>query len=512
MNEQQNNTSFFSRLFGEDRPSRAGVRSVAIFALLLAAVILLNVLVAWIPRSVTLLDLTENDQFSISADSTSFLKKLKEDVTIYVICANGEIGPTMETFLAQYSAASKHISIEVLDPAEDMKKVEEFGLSAETLAGTASYVLVVESDRRYLLLDAAGFSIYYIDGLGELPALSYLSLMNQSESYLYQLAQYYAQYDIDIFAATPYLCSEREVTKAIDYVTSETIPHVYVASGHSEAEFGTYVSSFLQEAALQYEYLNLRDVTDIPDDASALLIYAPAVDFTESEAQMVLNYMDRGGYVTLMTNPDNTSMPNLMRIAESMGFLPIDGVIHEGNANYFDTDSSSIKPKINESHTITAGGASSGYAVVLPRTHGITTVDIVPSNLSMSALFATSESAYVVNEDGTETDLGQTAVAVASENSATGARFAWFACQNALEDDAVKETGINAMYYLATSLYSWQYREYTARIEPSPILMESSQMEIESFSGYIVGALLAGLIPLVCLGIGISVRVRRKTR
>ena len=195
MNEQQNNTSFFSRLFGADRPSRAGVCSVAIFALLLAAVILLNVLVAWIPRSVTLLDLTENDQFSISADSTSFLKKLKEDVTIYVICANGEIGPTMETFLAQYSAASKHISIEVLDSVKDEKKIEKFGLSAETLAGTASYVLVVESDRRYQLLDAAGFSIYYIDGLGELPALSYLSLMNQSESYLYQLAQYYAQYE-----------------------------------------------------------------------------------------------------------------------------------------------------------------------------------------------------------------------------------------------------------------------------------------------------------------------------
>ena len=511
MNEQQN-TSFFSRLFGKDRPSRACVRSVAFFAVLLVAVILLNVLLSLIPCAVTSRDLTEDKQFSISSDSVAFLKRLEQKITIHVICANGEIGPTMETFLAQYQAASKHILVNVLDPAKDKTKIESYGLSSETLASSASYVIVVESDQRYQLLDATEFSVYYIDGLGELPALSYLSLMNQSDSYLYQLAQYYAQYNIDIFAAVPYLCSEREITMAIDYVTSETIPHVYVASGHSELEFGTYMTSFLQSAALQYEYINLRDVTSIPADASALLIYAPTVDFTESETQMVLDYMARGGHVTMMTNPSNTGMTNLMRIAESVGLAPISGVIHEGNANNFDKTPSAIKPMINETHSVTSSGASNGYAVVLPNTHGIKMPDQAPTNLSMSALFVTSESAYVVNEDGTETELGSTAVATAVQNPTTGSKFVWFACQNALEDTAVKETGINAMYYFATALFNWQYRDYTPRIEPSPILVSTSQMELDGFSVYLAGILFAVLVPAFCLGFGISIRIRRKNR
>ncbi len=512
MNQQQN-TSFFSRLFGADRPSRAGVRSVAVFAAVLAALILLNVLVTLLPRAATTLDLTEDKQFSVSADSVAFLKQLKDDVDIYVICANGEMGPTMEAFLSRYEDASSHICLSTLDPLKDTGKMEEFGLSGEDIANSGTYVIAVESEYRYQLLDPTQFSVYYIEGMGEVPALTYLSWINQDPSVLYQMAQYYEQnYGIDIFAAVPYMCSERAITMAIDYVVAPTVPHVYVARGHGEAEFGEYMQTFLTSAALQYDEIDLTSATAIPSDASALLIFAPTQDFTAGEAAMVLSYMEAGGHVMLVTSPDNVAMPNLMSIAESVGLSPIAGVIHEGNANHFEKDATVLKPQLNTSHTITSGGASSGYTPLLPESHGIKMPEKPSANLSTAALFVTSASAYLVNADGSETELGQTAVSAAVENSTTGSKFVWFASQKAFEDSTGKDKNINAMYYFATALFGWQYRDYTPRIQPDAIPMATSQMETEGFSSYLLGALMVVLIPLTCLGIGISIRVRRKTR
>lgn len=513
MNEHQN-TSFFSRVFGGDRPSKAGVRSVAVFALVLAAVILINVLLSLIPYSSVAIDLTEEKQFSVSSQTTSFLKQLKEDVTIYAFCAYGELGPTMQTFLSRYEAASSHVKVRVVDPIADSKTVEKFGLVGQDIFDSGTYVFAIESARRHQLVDATQFSLYYVEGLGEVSAMQYLYWMSLDQQTLYQLAQYYAQYEIDIFAATPYMCSESVLTMAIDYVTSPTIPHTYVVRGHGEAEFGTYMLSFLEKMALEYEEIRLNDVDSIPADASSLLIFAPATDFSSRDTEMVLSYMEAGGHVTLVTGPENTSMPNLMRIANSVGLAPIEGIVHEGNASYFDKElgTAAIKPSINSEHSVTSSGASNNYTVVLPDAHGIQMPETAASNLSTAALFATSNSAYLVNEDGTETELGYTALGAAVLNTTTGSKFVWFTSQKAFGDEAAEKSGINALYYLATALFGWQYRDYTPSIQPAATEIVGTQMETEDMSVYLLGCIFAGLIPVACLGIGISVRVRRKSK
>ena len=76
------NQSLASRLGATTRSLTAGTRTLVACALVLVAVLLLNLLVGLIPKSVTMHDTTPAGQFSVSATSKSYLKGLSEDVTI----------------------------------------------------------------------------------------------------------------------------------------------------------------------------------------------------------------------------------------------------------------------------------------------------------------------------------------------------------------------------------------------------------------------------------------------
>jgi ABC-2 type transport system permease protein len=144
----KNNPSIATRSLGSDRALTAGSRTLIASALALAVVIVLNLLMGLLPNSAVLYDTTPAGQFSVSATSKSYVKGLKEDVTVYVMCPGGTISPTMETFLSRYEAASSYLHVEIVDPTVDTAFSEKYsGASSMT-----SYSMVVASARRYRLI------------------------------------------------------------------------------------------------------------------------------------------------------------------------------------------------------------------------------------------------------------------------------------------------------------------------------------------------------------------------
>lgn len=508
MNNQQP-LSFKERLLGHDRPSRDAVRVTVLLAALVAAIIVINLLVGLIPKGITLIDVTDNDQFTISATTKDFVKKVKEDVTIYVLCPTNVMTPTLDALLARYQMANSHIRIKTVDAQSDTEFQKKFS-GAESMS---DYSVIVESARRYRMIDSSSMYYYVIEGLNATFTPQEYYSFRYSDSYTQIAKAYYQQYGLYIDDVTHYcFCAEEVISRAIDYVTAETIPHVYVAKGHNEKEFGTTLTSFLAQVALDYENINLRDVTALPADMATLVIYAPATDFTESEADMVISYLSAGGNVLLVTSPDNATMPNLARIAAVMGLSALEGVIHEGNANCYVDVPTALNPSINGEHTITSTGVSNKYAVVMPNSHGISVASTLPSNVTVTKLFATSDAAYIVESDGTEKDIGATAIAVAAQNSETGAKLAWFASAEALDDALVEKNGGNSLYYLTMSMY-WQSKSYTSTIGTiNSIDLTSDVMEVTDFSALLLGAIFVIFLPVACLAAGLSIRARRKRR
>jgi ABC-2 type transport system permease protein len=508
MNMKNENT-LLSRLFGATRTARASVMAVVLTAVLLAALMVLNLLVGLIPSSVTLLDTTQNKQFAVSDTSLKFVRALKEDVTIYVLAPTDAMSPTLEAILSRYQAASRHIKVELVDVSRDTEIIEKY--AATSLVGT--YSMIVASERRYRLVDSANFDYYTIEGLGmNFTPYEYDQFL-RSDSYLQIAYAYYNQYGVSIDSVTHRLYrAEEAISQAIDFVTAETIPHVYVAKGHNEAPLGEMFLSFIEQVGLICEDINLRDVTSLPADVATLVIHAPKTDLTDEETNMILSFMEGGGNVLLITDGTSAALPNLMRIAGTMGLAPMAGVIHEGNANRFDTTDTNIKPAVNDKHTITASGVESGYVMLMPNSHGIAVDAKLPENVTVTSLLTTSDSAYVADADGKETTLGAVSVGVAAQNSKTGAKLVWYSSVEAFADSAVEKNSGNALYYLAMTLY-WQNKTYQSTLPAiKPVELTRSIMAFNSFSAILLSIVLVIFIPVAALVIGISIRMRRKRR
>ena len=201
-----------------------------------------------------------------------------------------------------------------------------------------------------------------------------------------------------------------------------------------------------------------------------------------------------------------------MSIAKTMGLNPLAGVIREGNANRFDKTDTNIKPTVNSQHTITASGVENGYVMHMPNSHGISVDAKLPENVTVTSLLTTSDSAYVVATDGSETTLGAVSVGAAAQNSKTGAKLVWYSSVEAFADTTVEKDSGNSLYYLTMSLY-WQNKSYqTALPAIEPVEMTRSVMEVNGFSAILLTLVLVILIPVATLVIGLSIRTRRKRR
>ena len=505
----KNENSFFSRVLGTTRTARAGVMAVVLTAALLVALIVINLLVGLLPANVTMLDTTSNDQYAVSDTTLKFIRHLKEDVTIYVLAPTDAMSPTIKSILSHYQAASRHIKVELVDVSRNTEIIEKY--AASSLQG--SYSMIVASERRYRLVDSTNFAYYTIEGLGVNFTPSEYAQFYNSDSYLQVAYAYYNQYGISIESVTHYCYrAEEAISQAIDFVTAETIPHVYVAKGHNEEPLGEMFLSFITQVGLTYEDINLRDVTSLPADVATLVIHAPKTDLTDTETAMILSFMESGGNVLLITDGTSAALPNLMSLAKSMGLAPTAGVIYEGNANLFDKTATNIKPTVNSQHTITSSGVESGYVMLMPNSHGITVDATLPENVTVTSLLTTSDSAYVVGADGTETTLGKVSVGVAAQNSKTGAKLVWYSSVDAFADATVEKNNGNSLYYLAMTLY-WQNKSYTTTLPSiTPVELTQGIMDVSGFSQVLLTTVLVILIPATALVVGISIRLRRKRR
>lgn len=468
----------WQELHGSKKALRNGVYAALLTAVVLAAVILLNLVLQALPTRYTAFDISTNSMFTLSETSKNMLHELDTDVTAYYLATSGQEDSNITRLLDRYADESGRFTWQQRDPVLYPTFVEQYegastGCVVMTTAG--QYTVVSYSDMYAVDMDA-----YYYYG---------------SEEYTFD--------------------AENALTTAIGRVTRTVSYDLYELTGHGETALGSDFVETLNNAGVTVQELNLTTAGSIPEEAASLLINAPIADVTAEEAALLSDYLAGGGKLLVATD-FTVETPNLDAVLAECGMTRQSGLLVETDADHYPYGypQTYLLPNIEASEIL--AGMSSGMMVYTPIAQGIVTAE--DSAYSFTPLLTTGDSAYSMENYATaetavksDTDPeGRFNVAVAAENSATGARVVWINCPNTLLSGMNQSvSGGNAQFL--GCVVNWFNDQQTAAVI-SGKSMSAVGLSVPNAALVGLSLLFVFVLPIACLVAGVAVCLIRRRR
>lgn len=462
---------------------KAGSYSVAAAAVVVAIAIFLNLIVGSLPSTMTEIDMTANSIYALSDQTKRIAASLDKDVTLYIICNQGNEDDTIQRLLNRYADLNSRIKVTSVDPTNDPTFLTKYELEITRLYENS--VLVVCGDRS--------------------------RLVGYDEIFVTQYSMDYSSYN---YTTTTTFEGENALTNAIHYVSSDDLPKVYTLAGHGEKALSNSITEMMAQDNFEYESLSILTADAMPEDAAAVILHQPSSDLNEDEAALLISYLENGGNVVLVTGYMAVDkMPNLLSITRAMGLELGEGIVIEGDRNmrlnrypyYILPDASS--------HEVTDAIVSAGYYILSPLAQPI--VETADSTASITWLLTTSDSAYAKvdalnmtttsKEDG-DTD-GPFNVGAVSEK---GGKLLWLTGDGMFDEyiDSAVSGGNSNLLLNALNWMGGQEESISIRAKS----LDSTGLSVtESESGF-WSAVMIGVIPAALVAIGIIIWARRKRR
>ncbi len=361
MNDYNNNNKegFFDKFkasfAGRSFKSGAYVSAISIVVIVLA--LLVNLIITEFDLK---LDLSSEGIYTLTEDTKEYIKGLEDDVTIYYLIEAGKEAPTFYKIAEKFDSLSDRINLEQKDPIQYPAFASEY---VEDEVGLNSFLVVNNNTKQGKYVD-------YNDML--------------VQEFSQQTFQYHTV-GIDV---------EGKLISAIQYVTSSDLPVVYYTSGHEESEVGTIFKDIMARMNITINPLQTLTMEQVPEDCDVLIINAPVIDFSDSETELIKQYMAAGGNAVIVMDYRAQDLKNLNWLINYYGIQMTKGIICEGDTNHYVPGYPTyIVPKVLE-HGITSGLYNSNRLVVTPTASGLTVMDNIRSSLSIEPLMETSAQAY----------------------------------------------------------------------------------------------------------------------
>ena len=456
---------------------RGGAYSLALTAMLLAVLILVNVLAAVLPPSVTRFDISAAKLYSVTSNTKNVVTNLAQDVTIYWIAQPDKEDEILRNLLDRYESLSDHIRVVKRNPDVYPAFAENY-----TDQPVQNNSLVVESGER---------SRYIAN----------------SDIYLTQpgMNGYSASFD-----------GEGAITSAIDYCVNAQQPVLYQLEGHGEMALPEMFLDQLTKANMELETLSLLTSPEIPEDCAALLIHGPATDISPEEGKILADYVNQGGKLLVMAGPTpEGSLPNLYDLLKPWGITTGEGVIVEQDrAQYAFRTPYVLLPRIEDT-TINQPLLSEHYYPIVPIAQPLVTE---PDNSRVEVLLTTSPASFLKPEGYQMQDYerpenaqeGPFPVGVSVTGEQEG-QIIWYSSAlmldplyNAYSSGANVDLIMNSLTDMIGESESLAIRSKS---------LNYNYLTISESTAAMLKVLLIGVFPLTYLGVGIAVVVsRRKER
>ena len=380
--------------------AKGGSYALAVTAVVLAILIAVNILASVLPTTLTKLDISSTKLYSITSSTKVVVNNLEKDVAIYWVVQSDKEDSVIENLLGKYESLSSHITVTKKNP--DVYPT---------------------------------FTAQYTDE--DVPNNSLIVECGEKSRYISYNDIYLTDVDYTTYSYVYSFDGEGAITSAIDYVISDDLPKVYTLEGHGEAELPAEFQTQIEKENMEVESFSLLNTDEIPEDADALLIYAPESDISTEEAGLLEDYLEDGGKLLVIAGPtEDGTLTNLYSVLGTYGVEAADGLVVDTDREHYAFQQPYILLPDIQSDDITDPLIEAKYYAIFPLAQGLTI-----TGSSATALLTTSDEAFskaagfqlstYEKEDG-DTD-GPFAVAVSVDTGNDG-QLIWFASSYFLDE------------------------------------------------------------------------------
>lgn len=464
-----------------------GAFSAGMIVVMCAICVVVNLVLTALPAKYTSIDCSATKLYSLTGDTKDRVSKLDEDITIYVLNSKKSKDAKIDETINRYKDFSSHIKVKYVDPATSPKFYQDY---TDTTPTTNS--LIIESKNRSKVIDYN--DIYEYD----------------SSSYYYG---YQSQSSITGYDA------EGQITSAIEYVTmdADELPVIYQITGHNETEIGSNFQSVVSKANANLKSLELFNEEKVPEDATAIIINSPTVDFNEEDAQKVIDYLNGGGKALIVgCYAYNDELTNFNKILAAYNVSFKTGVVAENDSSKYYQNPLYLLPTVET--TDYTSDATDGY-VFLAGSCAINYPEDT-DDVTYTKLLSTSDSAVLKKdwknittskaEDADENGPFTTGLAV--NDSSTGASIVVFGTPYVVDDsydNAVSGNNADMFKDVITSMTG------NVELASSVIPVKDytlSNITINTLQAVVTGLIIMIAVPILLIIIGIVVWVMRRKK
>ncbi|NEP56990.1 MAG: ABC transporter [Symploca sp. SIO2G7] len=256
----------FAPGFWGRRSTQVGTNAFIATLSVLAILGLINFLAV---RSGVQVDLTDNQLFTLSPLSQRIVESLEQPLKVVVF--NPNPNPADRRLLENYRKYSTNLEFQFVDLQEELELTQKFDVQS-----VGEVYLEYGSERQLL------------------------QTVNEIER-----------------------LSETRLTNGIARLTNDRTDTVYFLQGHGENPIEPGEGGLLQavdalkDKNFTVETLNLAQQSEVPQDASVVVIASPKEPLFEAEIQTLETYLSQGGSLLIMLNPDTN--PGLDDLLEDWG-------------------------------------------------------------------------------------------------------------------------------------------------------------------------------------------------
>ena len=478
-----NITETFKKIL-RSRNLKYGTNAFILIAAVVAIAALINVLVGMADVK---WDLTPNKLYSISDTTKEILSKLEKDVVIYGLFDEGKIGASDDykevvELLSHYEKYPR-VKVEYIDTDRNPGFIKE--MDPDNIRDLGKNDFVVKCGNKVKKLD-------YYD--------LFSTQFDQQSFQMYKTGTK----------------AEQGFTGAIKYVTADVTPVVYFAEGHSE--FGVEsdmesVKESLERNNYDIKTINLLTKSKMPEDAELLIVASPKNDLSVAERDMIKEYIKDGGKAIFMfdylpSDPDFSQFNDILK--DYNVEINYDRVKENDSNRHFPNNQYAILMDVNSSSVI-----PQSFKLVLENSRSVRILKNDKEYITVTSLMKTSKEAVgeLVDKSRGEDVQGPLDVAAAVEykGGMKPAKIIVMGNGFFITDDAEKRYGPyfnNGMYFFLYSL-DWMLGKKDDTII-APKTYENPTINISAQQAGITGLFVLIVLPLIILGAGLYVFLRRR--